>query len=95
MVEMQTVTPVSGFWAKPGEMGGLAQVHCNTCTPYRQQRRPRQVRAKREWRWGEVVCSGGPVARQEEERASSDTIGRESDGRLQGEELRAEELGSG
>lgn len=61
MVEMQTVTPVSGSWAKPGEMGGLAQVHCNTYTPYGQQRRPRQVRAKREWRWGEVVCIGGPV----------------------------------
>lgn len=58
MVEMHTVIPVSGSWAKPGEMGGLAQVHCNTCTPYGPQRRLRQVRAKREWRWGKRCAVG-------------------------------------
>lgn len=40
MVEMQTVAPVSESWAKPGVTGSLAQVHCNTCTQYGQQRRP-------------------------------------------------------
>lgn len=41
--------------------------------------------------WG-FCC---PVGVQEEERALSDAIGRESDSRLQGEELRVRELGSG
>lgn len=32
MVEMQTVTPVSGSWAKPGEMGGGVLLR-DTVTP--------------------------------------------------------------